>query len=458
MIRLFKRIIVAALAVATLSCLASCSQWDTPYETHGKDGYNVSVRFDVGDGQFAEVNDVYIVDMFKYEDFEQNENGCYEIPIVAPNDSSVRGKNALRASRTGYFLAGWYSERELRFDGQGNMLDDFGNVTTDPEAQGYIYSGLWDFANDTLEVDPAKNPSAETEYLTLYAAWVPYYSFETYVEGESTPYDVTAGLSLNLPAWKNGAMNMNSFPAREGYTFDGAYSDPECTVPYTGEIEGVVDYATGTSLTPTVKVYTKWREGNWIRVEAPEHFTGNISASNNYELFCDVDYTNKTWPKAFSGGTFTGTIIGNGHKITGITVNQTNTNDTQGGMFRVIGSTASLSDITFENVTYNLMSGTIRPSASFGAFTSEIEDGATLSGVSFSGTLNIGYKRGFTVKSDTQIGLVTPLGTHSAISGEVKCYFIKGEADPAPAESLDGFLNADGTVNVSVLSELNKNS
>ena len=456
--KIFKRLIVAALAVAAISCLASCSHWNTPYENYGKDGYNVSVRFDAGDGQFANVNDVYIVDMFKYEDFEQNGDGHYEIPLVAPNDFEVRGKNALGVSRTDYFFAGWYTGRELRFDGAGNMLDDFGNVTEDPEAQGYVYSGRWDFDTDVLVVDPAKNPTAETEYLTLYAAWIPYYKFEAYVEGESTPYSTVTGLTLPLPAWKNGKMSMNTFPKRDGYTFDGAYTDPACTVPYTQTIEGAVDYATGTSLTPTVKIYTKWREGEWFKVEEPEHFIDNVSVSGNYELYCDIDYTGKTWPKAFTNNTFTGSIIGNGHKITGITVNQTDARDTKGGIFRVIGSSATITDLTFENVTYNLTAGSRFPGASFGTFASEIEDGATLSGITFSGTLNIGNKRGFTSKADTQIGLITAQGNHSAISGSVSCTFKKGDADPTPAEDIPGFLNGDGTVNAAVLLELNQNS
>ena len=64
---------MAALAVATLSCLASCSTWTTPYDRLDKDGYTVSVKFDVGEGAtFANVANVSIVDVFNMEDFEIN--------------------------------------------------------------------------------------------------------------------------------------------------------------------------------------------------------------------------------------------------------------------------------------------------------------------------------------------------------------------------------------------------
>lgn len=455
--KLIIRIIVAALAVATLSCLASCSQWKTPYEKHDKEGYNVSVRFDAGDGTFSNSPDkVYVVDLFRMEDFAKNPDGNHLIPLLAPDDSS-RGTITYKVSRTGYFLAGWYSHRELRFGENGEMLDDFGNVTADPEAQGYVYSGKWDFENGLLEVDPDTNPSADKETLTLYAAWVPYYKFEAYVEGESEPYETVADLSLTIPKWENGRMNMKgaNLPERAGYTFDGAYSDPECTQPITSEIFGAVDYETGTSLTPYVKIYTKWREGTWYKIETPEQFMANISSDGNYELFCDIDYTGRTWPGAFTRTGFSGTIIGNGHKITGISVNQTNNKDMKGGIFSTISGAAKISDLTFENITYNIMSGSLMNGVAFGALTSSIEDGAQITNVAVSGTLNIHSTAA--INQNTFIGLVTSSGNHPSVTAEIQCFVASDEVS-TPAADIDGLLEDDGTINMDVLTEYLSNS
>ena len=450
--KLIIRIIVAALAVATLSCLASCSQWNSPYENYGKEGYNVSVRFDAGKGVFTNTPNVFVVDLFKMDDFEKNSAGNYEIPLIAP-DNSARGNVVYKVSRTGYFLAGWYSQRELRFDNDGNMLDDFGNITTNPDEQGYVYSGKWDFETSRLEIDPASNPTAEINSLTLYAAWVPYYKFETYVAGESQPYSAKDNLlSLSLPEWKNGKMDMGTFPKRDGYTFDGAYSDPECTVPITSDIIGAYDEATAVTLTPTIKIYTKWREGTWYCIENQSQFTSNISATANYELLCDLDFAGKSWPRAFTNNGFSGTIVGNGHKITGISVNQTDISNMRGGIFAVISSTAKISDLTFENVTYNIQAGSRLSGASFGTLASSIEEGAVLDNVSFSGTLNIYKSRSLSIKSDAQIGLLTSLGNRADVSGEVQCFIISDDGvTSTPASAIDELLEADGSINTSVL-------
>ena len=247
--KLLLRLIVAAIAVATVSFLVGCDQWKTPYEQFGKEGYNVVVRFEAGDGIFVNTNNVYVVDTFRMTDFEKNQDGMYEIPLISP-DSSFRDKAYTVSRNGGYFLAGWYTERELRFDESGNMLDDFGNITEDPKKQGYIYHGKWDFENDTLEVDPANPPTADSTYLTLYAAWIPYFNYELYVQGETEPYGTANAISLQLPYWKNGKQDLGSLPGIDGKSFTGAYLDPECTVAVTESLSGQVDYEHGVNLSP----------------------------------------------------------------------------------------------------------------------------------------------------------------------------------------------------------------
>ena len=51
-------------------------------------------------------------------------------------------------------------------------------------------------------------------------------------------------------------------------------------------------------------------------------------------------------------GNFNGTIKGNGHTIKNVTIEQTNNSKVNAGLFGYLAETSSLSDLTFENVTF----------------------------------------------------------------------------------------------------------
>ena len=149
--------------------VASCSQWDTPYDSLDKDGYNVSVRFDANGGMFAETPNVYVVDVFNLASLKTNANGNKEISLLDPEDSK-RGTIKYTVSNQGHNFVGWYTERTPRVDENGNPLDEYGVLTSvSGKAQGYTYSGLWDFSKSTVEVDPNKEYTSEESVLTLYA-------------------------------------------------------------------------------------------------------------------------------------------------------------------------------------------------------------------------------------------------------------------------------------------------
>lgn len=388
--KLIKRMIVAALAVATVSTLASCSQWDTPFDKLDESGSNVSVRFDVGDGMFAgATTDVFVIDVFNPTNFQTNSSGEHEIPLVAP-DSPLRGDSAFEVSRTGYFLAGWYKERELRTDDEGNPLDDFGQLTSvSGLAQGYTYNGKWDFETDTLAIDPDGDYSSENYAMTLYAAWIPYYTFEFYSADSSTPYASVSTKELAVPQWKDGALSMKNFPKIDGKTLDGVYLDNAHTQLVTDSITGAVDYEHGVSLTPTVKVYTTWRDGNWYKIENVQQFLSRASSDGSYEILADLDFAGRTWPRAFTRDAFTGTILGNGHKFSNITVEQTDTKLIYSGLFASVADTARMENVSFENVSFNLRAGSVMTGAAIGAFSGSVASLAEFENVSFSGTFAV---------------------------------------------------------------------
>ena len=113
--------------------VASCSQWDTPYDSLNKDGYNVSVRFDANGGMFAETPNVYVVDVFNLDSLKTNANGNKEISLLDPEDSK-RGTIKYTVSNQGHNFVGWYTERTPRVDENGNpLIKEWYDVTAEDQ-------------------------------------------------------------------------------------------------------------------------------------------------------------------------------------------------------------------------------------------------------------------------------------------------------------------------------------
>ena len=390
-----KYLLITVMLLIAVCFVASCSQWDTPYDSLDKDGYNVSVRFDANGGMFAETPDVYVVDVFNIDNGKTNANGNKEITLLDPEDSR-RGTIKYTVSNQGHKFVGWYTERNLRVDENGNPLDEYGVLTSvSGKKQGYTYSGKWDFKTSTLEVDPNKEYTAEESVLTLYAAWVPYYNFEFYMENEEGKFDlIGSSLSseIEISSWneKTGKMDKKSLPAIDGKTFKEASFKPDFSEPLTGKVSGEIDYATGTLTGDgTVKIYTRYLDGRWFKITSANQFSENSYLDGCYIIEKDLDFTGVTWKTILSNDIFKGKIIGNGHKISNITVKQNDVNVMRGGLFGGIDAVAVIENVTFENVTYNMNKGSLKAGASFGLLAGVISNGATLTNVEVSGNFNI---------------------------------------------------------------------
>lgn len=435
LLKLTLSLILLGLAVITL---AACSQWDLPYESIDREGYTVSVRFDANGGWFAGTKDVYVIDAFNPKQEKTNAAGQAEIALIAP-DNPLRRENAFEISRTGYFLAGWYQTRELRTDEAGNALDDYGqlcSVTGKP--QGYIYSGKWEFDSDRLLVDPNGEYSSETSVMTLYAGWIPYFTYEFYApdaSGTQTLLETKQMIELAIPEWntETGRIDMKKFPTIEGKTFTAAYLslDPESdgSAPLSGSIGGQVDYERGIASVSTIRIYTTWREGNWFRIYTPQQFCDNARPSGCYEIMNDLDFTDLVWPQSLSKNEFTGTILGGGHTLSGIDAKQADYSQIRGGLFGALGATARLENVTLENVRYTVARGSRMQDAAFGLLAGTVSESARLEGVSVRGELLIGTDCNF--ERDYRLGLLFGAGDTGAIDlSGIVCQPVDPEAAP----------------------------
>lgn len=404
-----RTILLVCLLLVTVFLISGCSGEKSPYDINNDASYNVSVKYDANGGFFT-TNTSVIMDSFNISGMTTNNAGQVEIPLIAPNDAN-RGKEGFTPVKNGYFLAGWYAERTESTDANGEKI--------------YTYSNKWDFAKDKLKVHANGSYSAQEPVLTLYAAWVPLFEVEFYsVNSDEVltkmTFDPNQISGITVPAWDRttGAIDMNDFPSKEGYTFNGVYLDKEGSQAVTDEIivhPGTVNYENGTSSNSTMKLYVDWMEGEWFHIYTAEQFIKNAKLSGNYVIHEDLDFEGQIWPTAFMHGVFTGSIQGNGHTFKNVSATQTNNSKMVSGLFGQIKDSAQISDLTFDNATFTIKKGARVKGASFGLLAGQIDDNAKLSGVQLiNSALLIDSDCAF-LFDDYAIGLICGTGNDSGI-------------------------------------------
>ena len=364
-------IALAVLMLLSLVMMSSCSQWANQYDVLDKEGATVSVKFDANGGMFAGTNGVTVVDVFDISTYGTNSNGKAEISLLQPDDEDNRGHNAFEISRTGHSLAGWFYE----------------TTETDANGQTVTVTKRWDFANDKLVLDPSVSYSSSDPVLTLKAVWIPYVSFEYYADNGNgfELIGTTESTYLDIPEWdlSTGRLDYNNFFEYDGKTFAAAYLDETLSTPITERVNGQFDYENGVSLTPVIKVYTEWLEGDWFKISNVSQLTKNASAKASYEILADLDFSKNAWPAAFINNVFSGTIVGNGHTISGVSTTAAITKGgdvNHGALFGGLSADASITDVNFTNITYTVKSAAKAASVNLGLFAGS-NAGATLTGV-----------------------------------------------------------------------------
>ena len=383
-------LIALALLASAMLVLTGCSQWDTPYEGLDREGATISVKFDPNGGLVASTNGVNIVDVFNVGDYTADQNGNVHLSLVDPSDKSVRGQNALEITKNGHVLAGWFITEPVT-DSEGRELDEDGNIAAESgkePAKNLVK--MWSFGTDTLSIDISKDYSSEEPVLTLHAVWIPHTVFEFYTKddgGNLICLGSYSGLTLDKPEWSSasGKLNYKSFVKIDGKTLDGIYLDEAMTVPMTDPISGDYNLEEGTNNTPSIKVYTTWRDGDWTRVTKADQLSSGVSPTGCYELMNDITFSSSvSWSTTFTRGEFAGKIYGNGYTISGINTTASITGGStqvHGGLFAKLADSAEIRDVTFKDVTYTISNPGARAESSTLALFAAVNGGATIEGV-----------------------------------------------------------------------------
>ena len=403
--RYIKTGLLACMLLAALVLLAGCGAEQTPYEINDGENYTVSVRYDANGGTFT-TNTSVIVDSYSLADLPVNGVGKAEIALL-PTDSSLRGNDAFAPINNGYFLAGWYAERG---GSEGN----------------YTYSHRWDFDTDRVTVDPSGSYSASDPVLTLYAVWIPMFEvrFCDLATGEyldSYTFSPLTESELAIPQWntETGAIEMYKFPERDGYTFNAAYYDAAGTLPVEGAVthSGVVDWDSGTARDSVMTLYVDWLEGDWYHIYNVEQFLDNASVGGSYVIHADLDFTDEIWPSSLMYGNFSGTIQGNGHTFSNITLEQTNNSKVNAGLFGHLTEEASITDLTLDKVSFTVKAGSRVTGSAYGLFSGTITAGAEIANVAVTDSVLYIDSGCYFTTEDYVIGLVCGMGDSTLVDG-----------------------------------------
>ncbi len=430
-----KAILLAVVILAVIFVAAGCAATNNPYRTNDDAGYNISIKFDANGGFFT-TNTAVIVDSYNLADLPRDSAGNAIIALLSPDDSQ-RGKEAFTAVKNGYFLAGWYTQRI----GEGE------NAT---------YADKWDFASRTYSVKADGEYTASEPVLTLYAAWIPLLEIEIYDLASGSMVNSAAFSPLEtdlehiqLPSWdeKTGTVLMGKFPKYDGYTWGDVYLDAEGTQKVETEQithPGKVNFDNATAQNPKMKLYVDFMEGEWYHITSAKQFVANASVSGNYILDADLDFTDQIWPTALMHGNFTGTIQGNGHKISNVTITQTNNSKVNTGLFGQLTENASISDVTFENATLVIEGGTRVMGASFGLLAGTASADAQISDVAVTGKVQIANDAYFGT-DDYVIGLLCGSGEPAIDASQITCEVIGEPPYRISARVEDGKVMIGGT-------------
>lgn len=421
--------------------LTSCFDDPSPYGEYDESNYNVSVKYDANGGFFS-TNTSVIVDSYNISKLPTDANGNKKLTLVSPDDQVRGSENAFVASKAGHFLAGWYTEKTPVVDEQGNELDANGKIAAiSGEEVAYTYSGRWDFENGTYAVDPNKEYSSSEPVVTLYAAWLPEFSFEFYDLDtgallKTFTFDPMYVTSIKLPEWNmsTGLLDMHEFPAVENMTYNNVYLDPAGEQPVVGSVvkhTGVIDLEAVTQTGEAMKLYVDMLDGKWYNIYNVDQFIKNASPTGNYNILADLDFEGKSWSTTLMHGDFSGTIKGNGYKISNITISQTDIAKVNTGLFGALTASATIENVNFENITLNITAGSRLPNANFGLFAGTIASGAKLENVEISGKLVISPSP--LITENTTIGVFCGEGS----VGSVDISGIRVEALPPADEYTD---------------------
>lgn len=436
------KIILGIIAVGTLCAgLAACSR-ETELEKYQKQGYDITVTYDLCGGKYYDRTGVSVVRMFKSADYMQD--GKAEIKLSDPSDVNSALVPSMTAPQS--FFAGWYRAREVAKSSDGTTPINYdGEELVEKEGEYYLkgtentdnpvisypkytYSGYWNFETDRFTVE--EGADAESKSLTLYAGWVPYFEFNylynfgdgwksygttsfNYIEVQENPLKSDKD-EVFLPVWSEGKMtyqhtckdnNNFEFPDLNAmdekirpdilkgkkFTFKAAYEDADCTVLITDSLKhgGTFDKEQFKTENPVKNIYVVFDDFEKHIISTPKQLIDNASPEAHYELLADLDFEGSEWPAALARSEFKGEFISKeGNTFTVSNAKATISGSELGGLFGKIGDKAVIKNVTFKDAVLDIARSASRE-YSYGLLSGEIAPSAQIENVTVGGMVKV---------------------------------------------------------------------
>ncbi len=282
------------------------------------------------------------------EGFENQYLGVKDGSIVAIRPGQL--PDYKEASLKDHYIEGWYTAK----------LDDKGEPIVGTDGR-VVLDQKWDFDKNTVSGN-----------MTLYANFVQQALLVIKGGDKDIEYSGNPGSKKDKPTPVLA-------PKKAGYTFLGYYVDENFTEefawPYTFEA-GV-----------TMEVYARFMEGEWALVSTAKEFITALAAKKNIFVMEDLNFTDQTWVK---GITYGGEIAGNGHKLTGITldIEASKSFKQNFGLFGTLSTTANLHDFTIEDAQITFTDGGFKSvEYKVAMFAWKMEDGVKVTNVTVTGEI-----------------------------------------------------------------------
>ncbi len=379
------------LAILLLIC--SCSGDEGHYASYDEEGYTVSVKFDANGGSFS-TGVSTIVDSYNTSLCKENGDGNKEIFILDPSNKEIRGDQSYDVGNADLCFAGWYRDMQI-------CTDDDGNLTCQ-------YSGRWDFT-EPLVIDADGDYTAEEPVMTLYAAWVPKFTYEFYAVDENgdeilintKSVNPTLGLELDMPIKDASSGRLyigGGFPNEyineetgvnllDSMSYDGIYLDSAMTLQVSTETlthSGNYDPENVSYGNTVMKIYCSFKEGLWYEVNDYKSLKKYITKNNVHLILTDdIDFGGRFWGD-MANSEFNGEITsaeGECYSIMNVALEYSSSSSCCYGIFGSLGSDAVISNVTFSNIVMDVKAGAKNGDA-IGLLAGSIHADAVLTNVS----------------------------------------------------------------------------
>lgn len=331
------------VGIAALGVFTACRQEVLTLEDLIADGYTCEVVFDLAGGASGSG------DRAREELHQYVQPGSI---VVRPGNNNYSGP---APAREGYTLGGYWTGSK---DGEGNIT----------------YEKKWDFGKDKVNGN-----------LTLYAKWLENYKLTVHY-GENYSLSAEIDVSQN----EDGVPSSVSEPALSGYTALAYYAEKAAAESGGADGENALSFpytAPFSEGNPRLEVWANTLEGEYKIVRSKQDLVSVYPGTNIY-LLADIDFEGGT---VGLPDTYEGTFLGNGYKLKNFTVERESSNsnyDTYFGLFKTLGGTAVIDDVTFENFTLNITLKNPRFDYTVGALAGQADSGVKLNKVILKGTVN----------------------------------------------------------------------